>query len=230
MSLLVLARHAQALPRSYLGRRDSGGAGISPLGRRQADALGVSLRRGGIRPDLVLCGGLGRQLETAQVCLETMGVADAPVEVDPRWDEYDVERVLAGYPPERPPEDASLDPRGFQRSLDESLLSWMKDVTPPAALGTWSAFAAAAPAALDEAAKRAGSGTTVLVFTSGGPIAVVAAHLLGLSAPQALLDVHRVVVNCSVTKVISGSRGLHLLTFNEHGHFEAGEERLVTYR
>lgn len=231
MSLLILARHGQALPQSYTGRgRPDGDAGLSALGRQQAEALGTSLRERGIRPNGVMSGDLSRQIETAEVCLAAMGVRATTIEMDPRWDEYDVERVLAVYPADEPATDATQDSRGFQQLLDQSLQSWMDDPAPPGDLGSWSTFAAAAPAALAEAGDRSSRGTTVLVFTSGGPIAVVAAHRLGLSTPKSLLSLHRVVVNCSVTKIISGSRGLHLLTFNEHGHLESGEGRLVTYR
>ena len=109
----------------------------------------------------------------------------------------------------------------------------MADDDPPPGLPSWAAFAGAAPAALAEAA-GSGSGTTTLVFTSAGPIAAVAADLLGLG-PEAFLALHRIVVNTSLTKIISGSRGSHLLTFNDHSHLEtvgkpAAGERLLTYR
>jgi hypothetical protein len=67
------------------------------------------------------------------------------------------------------------------------------------------------------------------VATSAGVISSVAADLLGLT-PAALLGIHRIVVNASVTSVILGSRGRHLLTFNEHGHLQADDTGLVTYR
>ena len=34
----------------------------------------------------------------------------------------------------------------------------------------------------------------------------------------------------SVTKLILGSRGIHLLTFNEHSHLEQAGAGYVTYR
>jgi hypothetical protein len=38
-----------------------------------------------------------------------------------------------------------------------------------------------------------------------------------------------VVVNASITKLITGQTGTHLLTFNDHAHLE-GDRSLITYR
>ncbi len=231
---MILVRHGQALPQSYVSSDHPGGdAGLSELGRQQSRILGEALRERGVTPDVVVSGGLARQVETAEICLQAMGLEGTAVAQDPRWQEYDVQRVLAGYPPASPgdaPDDAAADPRGFQRILDQSLKSWMLDPQPASGLVPWPVFAAAAPEALLAEAQRATSGTTVLAFTSGGPIAAVAAHLLGLSTPESVLSLHRVVVNGSITKIIAGSRGVHLLSFNEHGHFELKGARSLTYR
>jgi hypothetical protein len=39
----------------------------------------------------------------------------------------------------------------------------------------------------------------------------------------------RLVVNASITKVISGRMGTSLVTFNDHAHLES-ERALITYR
>jgi len=39
---------------------------------------------------------------------------------------------------------------------------------------------------------------------------------------------NHVVVNAAITKVVSGRRGVSLISFNEHGHLEP--DQLVTYR
>jgi hypothetical protein len=56
-----------------------------------------------------------------------------------------------------------------------------------------------------------------VVFTSGGPVSACTGVLLDDPAnlwPQFCT----IVVNASVTKVVNGSRGLRLLSFNEHAH------------
>ena len=69
-----------------------------------------------------------------------------------------------------------------------------------------------------------GSGRTVVVVTSGGPIAVVAATLVDPDADArprlgALwARFNTVTVNAAVTRVVVGSTGARLLAFNEHAH------------
>jgi broad specificity phosphatase PhoE len=229
MSLVVLARHGQALPQSYTGHARGGDAGLSELGRSQATVLGAELLRSGLVPDVVISGGLARQSETAETCLDALGRDGLKVEVDRRWQEYDVEPVLAAYASEPVPGAPSANPKGFQHVLDAALRRWMVDPAPPDGLTPWPDFASAAPTALAELTQRLGSGKTAMVFTSAGPIAAIAAALLGLDT-EAFLALHRVVVNASITKVISGSRGSHLLTFNEHGHLVSDAGRFLTYR
>ena len=53
-------------------------------------------------------------------------------------------------------------------------------------------------------------------------------QLLGLEA-RGVIALNRVSVNASITTVLAGSRGLSLLTFNDHAHF-IGQAGLVTNR
>ena len=73
-----------------------------------------------------------------------------------------------------------------------------------------------------------------MVFTSGGPVSWVAAALLAggpdeidPAAARIWASLNRVVVNSSVTKVVHGSRGSTLVSFNEHVHLEGD---VLTYR
>ncbi len=84
-------------------------------------------------------------------------------------------------------------------------------------------------AALARACDR--DGTTVVV-TSGGPIAAACASLVDPDASPAELPrlwnhFNTVTVNSGVTRVLVGSTGRRLLTFNEHAHLPGD---LVTYR
>jgi broad specificity phosphatase PhoE len=69
---------------------------------------------------------------------------------------------------------------------------------------------------------------TTLAVTSAGVIAVACAQLTGLPADR-WPALARIAVNASITKLITGSTGTHLLTFNDHAHLE-GDRSLVTYR
>jgi broad specificity phosphatase PhoE len=80
-------------------------------------------------------------------------------------------------------------------------------------------------AALADAASARG-GTTVLV-TSGGVIAAVGMSLLRAGTPEAFQALNRVVVNCSLSRVIVGASGTNLVSFNEQQHLGRAE---ITYR
>jgi hypothetical protein len=73
----------------------------------------------------------------------------------------------------------------------------------------------------------------VAVVSSGGPIAAACAALVDPTGEDAAAFAriwsrfNTVCVNTSVTRVVVGSTGARLLTFNEHEHL-AGD--LLTYR
>ena len=67
---------------------------------------------------------------------------------------------------------------------------------------------------------------TAVVVSSGGPISAVATDLLDADLPT-YTRLTAVVVNASVTKVVTGRSGTTLVSFNEHAHLSP---ELVTYR
>ena len=69
---------------------------------------------------------------------------------------------------------------------------------------------------------------TTLAITSAGVIAVACAQVTGLPAGR-WPALARVAVNASLTKLITGSTGTNLVTFNDHAHLE-GDRSLITYR
>jgi broad specificity phosphatase PhoE len=81
--------------------------------------------------------------------------------------------------------------------------------------------------ALARAGQRTAEGTVVVV-TSGGPVSWVVTHLLA-AGTDSYRRLTPVVVNSSVTKVVSGRRGLSLVSFNDHAHLE-GDPAMLTYR
>ena len=67
------------------------------------------------------------------------------------------------------------------------------------------------------------------MFTSGGPISTLAAHLLRIPRDEGF-KVSWTLANAAVTKLVVGERGVHLSTLNEHAHFEGARSRLISYR
>lgn len=217
MGLLLLVRHGQA----SFGAEDYDV--LSEVGWEQGRQLGDRLREAKVSSGVVVRGGMRRHRETA----EAAGWTEA--EVDPGWDEFDHLSVVEAYP-DLPPGD--LDRREFQRVFELATARWSGGSFDTEYAEPWPAFRARVRASFAAAAARAGQGQTVVVVSSGGPIAAVCADLVDPEADDATYArlwsrLNTVLVNSSVTRVVVGGTGARLLTYNEHPHL-SGE--LVTYR
>ncbi|MGD9959994.1 histidine phosphatase family protein [Nocardioides sp.] len=208
--MIVLVRHGQA----------SWGAAdydlLSPLGEVQSGTVGTALA--GLTPDVVVHGSLTRQRQTAELALKASGWS-CPVECDPDWDEMDADALLAAT---QRPFEGEPDPAQFQQWFEAATDRWTAGVHDHEYDESYPMFRNRVLAAL----RRLGQGRDAVVFTSGGPIAVVVTELLeaGVVTHTRLAPV---VVNTSVTRVLNGRRGLTLLTFNEHTHLPLDQ---LTYR
>jgi broad specificity phosphatase PhoE len=226
MPAILLIRHAQG----SFGTADYDV--LSELGRTQVTALDRAFTRRGITPSRVVTGPARRHRDTA---VPWSSVA-ASATVDERWDEYPTDDVLThhGSTTVRLEQPASQrgDPvstRAFQDLLDRALSDWIGQAQRSASSETWPQFAARTSAALEELAAQLRRGETGFVFTSAGVIAAVCSSLLG-GAVAAFLRLNRVQVNTGLTKIVYGSRGASLISFNEHGHLEVADGDLLTYR
>lgn len=240
MGALYLVRHGQA----------SFGSGdydrLSELGRLQGRLVGEDMAARGLRPDLVIHGGLRRQRETAEALVDGAGwgadigtVSGVPVESDPRWAEYDADEVLtaardagmvAGQGTLDHAGDSDEAKREFQRQLDAALGHW-------AGLDAFDRYRSGVEAALTDAADRTGSGRTTVVVSSAGTVSLAVAGLL--ADPEGVVGVwarlQRVTVNTGIARVVVGRGGLTCVAVNEHQHLEraAGPDdprRYVTLR
>lgn len=222
MGVLLLVRHGQA----SFGADDYDV--LSETGHEQARLLGAHLAKHGVTPDVVVRGDMRRHRETAEGMLAGAGWS-APVEVDAGWDEFDHLGVVAAHPDLASP---SLDRREFQRVFEEATARWTSGADDAAYPEPWAGFLGRVRGSLERACARSGPGGTVVVVTSGGPIAVAAATLVdpgGDAATTARLwgRFNTVVVNSSYSRAVVGSTGTRLLTFNEHAHLEGDT---LTYR
>ncbi len=223
---ILLARHGQA----SFGAADYDV--LSETGTRQAIALAEHLAARGVRVDRLVSGSLRRQRDTAAPVAQRTGVE---VGVDPRWDEYAGDDILAHHGHsaarlEHPAGDApAMTSRDFQQVLERALGGWIEAGEASPAGETWPAFAARTRAALDELGASLASGQTALVITSGGVLGALCAGLIG-APPAAFLALNRVMVNGALTKVVCGGGGTTLVSVNEHAHLERAAASLVTYR
>jgi broad specificity phosphatase PhoE len=223
---VLLVRHAQA----SFGSADYDV--LSPLGIEQANVLQAALARRGLNLTRIAAGTARRQRETAEPVALARGL---DVEVDARWNEYETEEVLSHHAREA----VSLEGTGpggreisswdFQLVLDDALRGWVEAGAATAAGQTWPEFLASRTAALEDFATGLGSGETGIVFTSGGVLGAIGAHLLGDHADLFPL-LNKVLVNSGITKLVVGRGGTSLIAFNEHGHLDEAHPRLLTYR
>jgi broad specificity phosphatase PhoE len=219
VGVLLLLRHGQG----SMGTADYDR--LSELGGQQAREAGARLARADLSIDQVWSGALARQQETARLVLAELGRPPADLSTDARLDEYDPRGVLAANAAGDPFAAATTPQsrRALQTALDEALGRWIQGGD--GYQETHDAFTGRVGKAVADLAARPG---TTLAVTSAGVIAVACARLTGLSADR-WPDLARVVVNASLTKLITGSTGTHLLTFNDHAHLEDNRS-LITYR
>jgi broad specificity phosphatase PhoE len=203
MPAIYLLRHGQA----SFGTDDYDV--LSPLGARQAEVAGRSLAERGLRRPVVVSGGLRRQRDTAAIAAAALGVE--PSGVDRRFDEFDahaaVDAHLGG-----PGSTDGMSSGEFQRHLDVVMSSWMDTGDE-----RWRAFTDDAVSGLAELASSLPTGSDAVVATSAGVTAVIAGRLLGADS-AGVIAMNRVSVNASITTVVAGSRGLSLVSFNDHAH------------
>ena len=219
MSVLLLVRHGQA----SFGSADYDR--LSATGEEQGRVLGAALAARGVRPDLVVRGSLRRHRQTADTSVAAAGW-EADVVEDAGWDEFDhLSTVDAPVAFEALPDEGYDDQvRRFEATMER----WASGRHDSDYAESFPAFRARVEDALARTLERVGNQGTAVVFTSGGPVAWVSATLTEGGVP-AWARMSRVVVNSSVTKVLSGRRGTNLITFNEHAHLE-GAPDLLTYR
>lgn len=224
MGVVLLVRHGQA----SFGAEDYDV--LSQTGWAQGRLLGSWLAERGVVPTAVVHGGMRRQRDTAQAMASAAGWDDIDPVVDPGWDEFDHVGMVAAYP-DLPPDVDLSDRRAFQRLFEEATAHWTAG-EPGGFAETFADFTARVQGALDRATAEAGPGGTVVVVTSGGPIAVVCAALVDPDADPSVRArlwqrFNTVIVNSSTSRLVVGSTGARLLTFNEHPHLERDH---LTYR
>lgn len=228
MGTIHLVRHGQA----SFGTDDYDR--LSELGTRQGVALGTAWEAGGLVFTDAVAGAMLRHAQTAIAAIDASGLGAlrqaqepegsgglAGYEVDAGWDEYDHLAIAQAHDPMA----TTLDAKQFQKALNVALDAWRNGQGE--AGESYADFRSRVMESFAQAVELAsGKGRKVLVFTSGGPIAMVASHLItgDDSAFQRLNDV---VVNSSVTTVMVGATGPRILTFNDHGHLPSSD---ITFR
>lgn len=231
MGVLMLVRHGQA----SFGTDDYDV--LSSLGVRQSRKVAEILSRYGVAPTSLIHGGMRRQRETAEQMLRGAATWELPLEPDERWRELDHLAVMAAYPTLTDEEReqllrGGLELRAFHELYTKATARWASGAYDSDYAESFGEFIGRVRDAIGHASRQAGERCTAIVVTSGGPIAAACAMLTEVgeeprSLAAAWTRLNAVVVNASVTRVVVGSTGARLLTFNEHA---ALDRNLVTYR
>lgn len=241
MSRLLLIRHGQACFSAHPERAFEDYDRLSELGRRQSSALGEELASAGVVFDRVYSGPLTRQRETADAVGEAYGRLDRPwpevVEVA-ELAEHEGSRVVRHALESEPEHEEALQrllsstgEEGEEVELMRTYFTvfrrvtrrWARgEISPPGVDESWQAFRARVGAGVGRIVTEAGSGVTVGVFTSGGPVGSTVAAALGLGDEQAL-ELAWMVDNATVTEMLFSADRMSLKSFNVQPRIGAAE-------
>jgi broad specificity phosphatase PhoE len=240
MSEILLLRHGQA----SFGSENYDA--LSELGLRQARRLGSYLLNAGYRLDGLYSGTLQRQRQTAAEVIQSYsdaGVQLAPPQEDPGFNEMDSEGQIRLFAPQLAQVDARVaqlldnahsDKKAFQKLLKIVFNQWLDGAVVDNRLETWPRFKAQVLRALAAVRQAQGGGTTSAVFTSGGVIAALVAHVLAMP-DTSVYSVYEPIVNCSITRLLFSSERMSLSSYNEFSYLqgsgsESPEPDIISYR
>jgi broad specificity phosphatase PhoE len=235
MRELYLIRHGQAGNRL---RYDD----LSDLGGEQARLLGRYLAKREISFSRVICGGLERQRATCSAVASGYGVPLPEVEIDPSWNEFDLEGIFREVAPQLCRRDANFaaayaelqqqmqDPNhSVHRSWGPCDLAvfraWMSGACSYSG-ESCSDFEARIVRAVAALPALDGSGA-VAVFTSATPIGITLGLQYGLDLRKRL-RLASALYNTAVTVMRNIEGELGLWSFNSVAHLE--DPALLTLR
>ncbi|MBC7982474.1 MAG: histidine phosphatase family protein [Candidatus Obscuribacterales bacterium] len=240
MAIIFLTRHAQA----SFGTDDYDR--LSPLGHKQAEIAGEYFHANAGVIDVIYSGTARRHLETAQGIAKTVRTSSGGVpeiRIDPRLNEVDAEAQFIHLVPvlkerdaeiARLAEEAKQSSRSYQKVLSRVFTHWQDLPANYAHLESWPHFAERVYSAIKDIARNAGNGANTVVVSSGGSIATITQHVLGLPKTSAY-PLFEALINCSVTRLLHTRERISLSSFNDHSYLHSlgkmrGGENMVTFR
>jgi len=236
MGSIYLIRHAQA----SFGAQDYDV--LSPLGYRQAEALGDYLAQLGIHFDRCISGELHRQQDTARTTLARLDRSDKgppPLEIDAAFNEFQADAVIRAHLPEL----LEVEPNAlhilrnaashraeFQRLFTFVVHRWISGEHEKEELESWSSFLERVAGGLERLLEHAETSDKIAVFTSGGTITALLQRIIGVPAVKAF-ELNWQIVNTSLSQLKFRGREVALASFNSHAHLQLLKNpELVTHR
>lgn len=253
MTTILLARHGQA----SFGQENYDQ--LSELGGIQAQLLGQHYATTQRRIDAIFTGSLVRQRDSAQHFWEryqssitsehSNGALASVIDVNepnsytlPEFDEFNHKDVFIKSDPvfnSRAAIAAEIaksdvpDTR-LAELFDQAMQRWHGGDNDQDYIESWPQFNHRAQLALEQVRTKVASlnldqDSTVLVFTSGGVIAAIAAQLLKQGS-QIAYQLNKSLVNTGVTSITLKDQNARLLSLNEYSHLFSDGKRFVTWR
>ncbi|MES2919797.1 MAG: histidine phosphatase family protein [Pseudomonadota bacterium] len=228
MASIYLVRHGQA----SFGAENYDQ--LSALGARQCRLLGEWWRARGLEPGTVLGGPMRRHRQSYEgFCA---GFAATPaLTVAPGLAEFDHENVIEVHRPEFADKAAlvrflSEHPRprqAFHEFFTGAVTRWHSGGADHEYNESWPHFRDRVVAAFHALLQDGGD---VLVFTSGGAIAVMLQDVLGLDNHRTFA-LNGIIANSSVTRLLYRADEVSLHSFNATAHLDIYDDAgLITYR
>jgi|SRR5713101_2198818 len=239
MGRLLLIRHAQA---SFLSQNYDK---LSDLGEKQARLLGEYWGKRNTGFDRARSGPCVRHKDTARLvrdaCLHAGQHFPEPV-VIPEFDEYQGDEVLKRSLPHLLESNEKIRElhRAFEKSNDsherfktfqkvfEAVIGmWVDGKISPNGVESWTEFSIRVNQGLTRFLAASRHGERVVIFTSGGPIALAVQRALKLTT-QNTLQISWMAQNCSFSEFLFSKGRFTLSTFNSFPHLD--DPSLQTYR
>jgi broad specificity phosphatase PhoE len=207
---------------------------LSPLGEKQCRLLGEWWRVRGQPVGTVLAGPMHRHRQSFEQFVAGFD-QELAFEVVPGLAEFDHENVIEVHRPEFRDKAAMVrfiaehpKPRqAFHEFFTQAVSRWHGGEFDHEYNESWPDFRQRVVASFEAMRARGGD---VLVFTSGGAIAVILQALLGLDNHRCFA-LNGTIANSSVTRVLHRADEATLHTFNSTAHLEVHDDAaLITYR
>lgn len=240
MGQIYLVRHGQASFGS--ANYDQ----LSELGKEQSRLLGEWFANSHAKFHRVVTGDLKRHRQTAEACMSALPKSnriETDWHTDPDFNEYNHHEVMVRYRPDFEDPEAvkrflASSPTArhdFQKMFEIAMTRWMSGEHDGDYREPWPVFRKRCVAALQRLLESADKSQNIIVFTSGGTIATICQHLLGLGDRQ-MAELNWSLVNCAVTKLFYRTGGdmparVSLSYLNNYAHLEwLGQPNAITYR
>lgn len=229
MGDIYLVRHGQA----SFGADDYDN--LSARGEQQCHRLGQHMG-GFIKPEVMLFGQHRRHRQSLASFCDGAGFNANKENELAEFNEFDHEQVLLkAFPHLVTKQDVAMElaksgnPRKhFHQMFQQSVDRWISGEHDQEYSESWRAFQTRCIKGLNTCIEQYEAKGPMMVFTSGGPVAAIVQHVMGLS-DKATFALNENLANSGVTRLLFNQDRVSLSYLNSFSHLEQ-QPNLITYR